>query len=242
MTFQELITFARQTHLDDTVDPYLWSDEQLFSYAGEAERQACRRGSCELILDEKLYLNLIAGQVRYALDLAILKIERVIWTDSNGDKIIEKTSERSLDNLATAWRQAEADKPTSYYVRGRFLYLDRAPTTAVIEQDATLNLQIWREPFQCTDLDAEPEIHLQHHEALAHWIAYRAFLLPDYDTRDIEQAQLHLSLFDQHFGDPLSASDIEYQIASTKRVQHLAAIPYRDHHRRSSSGWVRELR
>lgn len=241
MTFAEIITFARQTHLDDVVDPYLWSAEQLLTYAGEAERQACRRGACELILDEGLVISLVAGQVRYALDPATLKIERAIWTDASGDSLLEKTSERSLDNRDSNWRQDEADKPTRYYVRGRSLYLDRKPTAAAIEQDATLNLQVWREPFQAAALGIEPEVQLQHHEALAHWIAYRAFLLPDYDTRNTEQAALHLALFDQHFGKPLSASDIEYQLASTGFSQPFAAIPYRDIHRTTSSSWVSDL-
>lgn len=242
MTFQELIDDARVSHLDDAVEPYLWSDEQLLRFAGEAERQACRRGACTLIFDDSMTITLVADQASYSLDPAILRLERVLWTSTAGVALVEKTSERSLDNRELPeWRRAEAGPPSRYYVRGRMLFLDRVPTDADVTQDATLNLQVWREPVFEADVSSEPELQSQHHDALTHWIAYRALMIPDHEGVNKDIAAMHLGLFDQHFGKPLSASDIEYQIASTGDTQHLAAIPYRDHHRRSTSSWVREL-
>ena len=242
MTFEEIIDEARITHLNDAVEPFQWSDEQLLRFAGEAERQACRRGACTLIFDDALVIDLIPWQASYLLDPAILRVERAVWNSQAGVMLVEKTSEQSLDNRhLPEWRHQQAGPPSRFYIRGRTLFLDCAPTELDVEQDATLNLQVWREPLDDPQQCNEPEIPPQHHLLLTHWMTYRAFMMPDHAQASGEAALMHLEMFNQHFGQPLSASDLEYQISSTGYTQHLAAIPYRDRHRRSSSNWMREL-
>jgi hypothetical protein len=189
-----------------------------------------------------LTLTLVEGQPSYSLDPEILKIKRAIWIGESGVIVLEKTSEDALDAFQDGWRRQSAGPPTAYFIHGRTLYLDRAPTADDILQDATLNLQCWREPFG-TDQGAsdEPEINQVHHRALCYWGAHRALLRPDEDAMHKELGALNLQEFDAYFGKRVDAATLEYQLASTGVLQHSVGDAYRDTWRKQGRDWVAAL-
>lgn len=243
MTFAELEAVLREEFLDDTVEPYAFSEVMVQRLLRQAEVRACRCGACELIYDDTLTMPLVAGRRDYALDPAILKLPRVLWTSADGEGVVEKVTEDSLDSLELdVWRRIGDGSPVRCYVRGRTLLLDRLPTADDVAQDATLNLQVYREPFDGLDAEREePEIDERHHHALCYWAAYRCLARPDVDSAQAQIAKDNLALFHQHFGAPLDASMIEYQLASAGHLFHIAAEAYRDNYRSRGRGWVEEL-
>lgn len=241
MTFAELRTIVREEYLDDDTEPYRHSDAMLLRLLKEAEREACRRGSCELIADDALTLKLVAGRSAYTLEPEILKLKRVLWTSASGTVVLEKTSEDALDDFQSGWRQQSSGAPTAYFIHGRTLYLDRAPTADDIVQDATLNLQCWREPLGTDqDADDEPEINQVHHRALCYWAAHRALLRPDEDTQRQELSVINLKEFDAYFGVRVDASTLEYQLTSVGRVTY-SNTAYKDHWNNQASDWLADL-
>ena len=249
-TFSDIVTICREEFLDDHIGQeanYRHSTTMLLRLARDAEVEACRRGSCELIFDDALTLRVVADVRSYALDPILLKLKRVLWTDTAGDVLLEKTSERSLDDWDD-WRNQSAGSPSRYFIHGRTLYLERVPTAEDVAQDATLNLQGWRLPItydvgasEITSIASdEPEINAVNHLALCHWMAYRALSRPDEDTYKKELAMQNLALFEQAFGKPVDASTLEYQLASVGQVTHSNA-DYRDHWRKQASDWLAAL-
>jgi hypothetical protein len=248
-TFSDLVTICREEFLDDDVEPYRHSDTMLLRLARDAEMEACRRGSCKLIFDDTLTLRLVADVRSYALDPILLRLDRVLWTNTAGDQLLEKTSEQSLDDWDD-WRNQSAGSPSRYFIHGRTLYLERVPTAEDVAQDATLNLQGWRLPITydvgssaseiASIASDEPEINAVNHLALCHWMAYRALSRPDEDTFKKELAMQNLALFELAFGKPVDASTLEYQLASVGQVTHSNA-DYRDHWRKQASDWLAEL-
>jgi hypothetical protein len=156
--------------------------------------------------------------------------------------VLEKTNEDALDAFQDGWRRQSAGAPTAYFIHGRTLYLDRAPTADDIAQDATLNLQCWREPFGIDqDASDEPEINQIHHRALCYWAAHRALLRPDEDNQRKELGALNLQEFDAYFGKRVDASTLEYQLASTGVLQHSIGDAYRDTWRKQGRDWIAAL-
>lgn len=243
MTFAELETVLREEFLDDAVEPFAYPAPMVQRLLRQAEQQACRCGSCELIYDDTLTLRLVAGQRAYPLNPAILKLLRVLWMSADGEGVVEKVTEDSLDSLELdVWRRIGDGQPMRCYVRGRTLFLDRLPTAADVAQDATLNLQVWREPFDALDLGRyEPEIGERDHHALCYWAAYRCLARPDEDTHRAKLSADNLMLFHRHFGAPVAADLLEYQLASAEYLHPVAGGAYRDSYRSRRRDWVSEL-
>lgn len=242
-TWGELLAILREEYLDDTVIPFRYSDALLQRLLLQAEQEACRRGACELIFDESMTIPLTAGVMSYVLDSSILKLPRATWTSVSGTLLLEKISEESLDDFErTHWRQQAAGAPSRFYVHGRTLFLDHAPTDDDVAQDSTLTLQVWRGP-QATGqtVNDEPEIGVEHHEHLCPWAAFRALQRPDEDTQNLELALINRGLFEQHFGPPIEASTLIDQLASVGYFQPSTGNAYRDHWRHLGRRWVSEL-
>jgi hypothetical protein len=74
--------FRRPSRTDDNVKPYLASDEDVFDWMTEAERQACLRA--RLIYDETTRdicrVPVVPGRIRYNLDPRIREVADV-WVD-----------------------------------------------------------------------------------------------------------------------------------------------------------------
>lgn len=197
MTAGELLAIVRELHLDDTTEPYNWSDAFLLREIGRAQQQACYRQDLRHLYDDESFSHTVVEGVRsYALDPAILRIDEVQF---DGEPLTF-TTRSMLDLSRPGWRNTADGIPVSFYVQGRKLYLDRAPSVA--EDGLTLSIYAWREPLTTpADLVADDDLEWEGDpEQLAHWVAYRAFLRRDEDTQDKENAKLHLDLFNATFG------------------------------------------
>ena len=199
-----LIRIFRQ-RADDTAEPYLWQDVDLFAWATEAEREACVRA--RLIWDETsafLTLPLVPGQVVYAIDQRIDHIERVAVTLDAGGRPRDLCL-IGIDRIheSTDWAPGVGRPDFAARVRNS-LHLWPAPN-----QTGTFSIACYRHPLAAMEVDSdEPEIAEEHHESLVDWMLYRAYSTKDSEAEDQQRAAQALARFTGNFGERNSANVI----------------------------------
>jgi hypothetical protein len=246
MNRAQLVKMAREDYLDDVndaADPeplYRWSTRFLIRSLGEAERVACRSGSCRLIYDETTdetcTITLVAGTQSYAISPKVTRIERIMY---DGD-VLERVTPQDLDERVTGWRDYDAGPPGCCYVIGRMLYLDRAPSSS--EADDKITLHVWREPLAPPLDNEEPEIPSVYHEDLIHYMVYRAKLKRGEETYDPDGAKMALAQFQSRFGQENSVDVLERRLESPGFLQHhMGSTAYADLYRKKMTDWLRDL-
>lgn len=206
MTLRELIDIFRR-EVDDDVEPYLWTEEELIEYANDAEAEACRRA--RLLIDASTeaicQIAVVADTASYALDPRVIFVRRAKLAGSALP--LARASVRDMDDAAPGWdthtgtvRAYLSDVDT-----GR-LRLYRTPTV-----DGVLHLIVVRLPLtEMVSLDDSPEIHVRYQRSLRHWMHYRAYSKKDAETKDDKLAAEGMALFEQEFGKKSSAIDEEW--------------------------------
>lgn len=204
MTPYELIHIIREEFLDDVSDSVdvddtdlLYKDSMLLRLIGEAQRQACFRQDLRHLFDketaELCEIQLVAGQMDYALDARILRLHRVLCDG----EILHHITEAWMDAARARWRDSTGE-PRLFFVTERTLSLDRPPSAG------SLALEVWREPLMAPNMHDELEWTLDP-EKLGHWVAFRAFMRPDIGQEKMALSKMHRDLFDQAFGAEVSA-------------------------------------
>lgn len=199
-----LIRIFRQ-RADDTAEPYLWQDVDLFAWATEAEREACVRA--RLIWDDSsafLTLPLVPGQVVYAIDQRIDRIDRVTVVQDSGGRPFDLCL-TGIDSIHehSDWHP-RVGRPEVAARAGNSLHLWPAPN-----QTGTFSIACYRHPLAAMEMDSdEPEIAEEHHESLVDWMLYRAYSTKDSETEDQQRAAQALARFTANFGERNSANVI----------------------------------
>jgi hypothetical protein len=196
MTAGDLLAIIRYDYLDDAVEPYAWRDELLLREIGRAQQQACWRQDLRHLFDESFSISLIEGQRSYPLDPLILRIEQI--TLNNVPLLF--TTRADLDARLWGWRTFSDGAPERFYIDGRTLKLDRAPSAT--EAGSALALHVWRGPLtDPADITVDDDLEWEHDpEQLAHWVCHRAYLRRDEDTQNKEASMQHLAMFSATFG------------------------------------------
>lgn len=205
MTYGELISIIRSDLLDDIIpgtnegyENSAWSADFMLRETINAVKQACYRKDLRHIYDESFRIRLKAGVKSYSLDPEILRIEEITL---DGCPLFH-TSLQYLDGRVLGWRDYDEGTPRRFYIRGRTLILDRAPSQAY--GSTRLFLKVWREPFATSTVNDEIEWDMDV-EKLGHWVAFKAFSRRDEDTQDPKKAVEHLTLFNMAFGEEVPA-------------------------------------
>jgi hypothetical protein len=208
MLASALMTIIREDFLDDVSDADAgyasdarWSDAFILRQIGQAQRQACYRSDLRHLFDattaDICTIALTAGTQTYALDPRILRLHEV----RHDNRVLLHTSQARLDEVGHNWRSTLFTRaPGAFFVHQRTLTLDAAPISGA------LSLAVWREPLEDPEDDSELE-WLDDQEQLGHWVAYKAFLMPDEDLSNPQRAQMHLEAFNAAFGMPMTARE-----------------------------------
>jgi len=190
--------------VDDVATPYLWTDEEVMSYAVEAEDEACRRA--HLLKDSSTAaicsISLGAG-VNYAtLDSRIIRIGRVMV--SGQTLPLQKANMRDLDAQRPGWETATATRLEAVVTDWQtgMLRVYPTPISAV-----TISLSgVVRLPLtDMNDLEDTPEINARFHHSLVGYMIFKAFMKPDKQTYDQARAAVGLAEFEAEFGKKRSA-------------------------------------
>lgn len=204
MQLSDLFTLFRQ-EADDTVQPYLWDDDELLDFANDAQDEACRRA--RLLVDsstpEVTSLPVLAAE-NGLLDLD----ERIIFIRRarlSGRAALLRMNMQDMENWNPLWQDMLAGTPTMFitdYTTGKLLLWPKP------DADTTLLLTVVRTPMVVMDSpDATPEIAPRHHRSLRFWMLYRAYSKHDSEARDEKKAAENLALFEQEFGKKSAAID-----------------------------------
>ncbi len=195
---------------DDASEPYLYSDVNIARWAAEAEREACVRAN--LIYDTTssfLAITVVDGTATYAIDERIVRIDRILYTPTNG-------TATKLTNVGIEWLEDADDgfqrtgKPTHFArtAQGTIRLWPEPDSGAV----GALALAVYRLPLSDLEDGAdEPEIGIVHHEGLIDWMLYRAYQGKDGEASDPERSKYHLNEFEARFGPRPTAKQLRKQ-------------------------------
>ena len=189
MYVQDLVDFVRQNMLDDTVEPYLWSDDTLSLLAKEAERQACIRA--DLLIDSTTYyFDTIKGTDLYPISNNIIRPLKLFY-NNNGITIevfkygIGKNTVLNTEGIPYQYRFVDNNTIKLY------------PTP-----DNVYHINIIASIYPPNTSQFNFDISEQYQSDLKYYIAGQALLTQDLDAKDINKAQFFLSKFDEAFGLP----------------------------------------
>lgn len=206
MTRDDLIKQFR-TLAQDTVAPYLFSNEQIGGWLIEAESEAAIRGRMlhESANADVCEISMTVGVTVYPLHPALYEVTHfsLRLDGETRREPIKLVSPEYLDESVPDWRDHTG--------RPRFAIQTETSVRLVPTPDkaGTLLLEGYRLPL--TGLGntgtSKPEIHLAHHTYLIHWALHKAYSIPDAETFDPNRSVLAERVFTDYFG-PRPDSDL----------------------------------
>lgn len=218
MTLAELRARARLL-LDDSAQPYLWSNAEIDYNINEALRQACVRGR---LLRREDTVSVVAEQAVYELPDYFDPWQVIrVWLSSQSDIELTKRSRPELVREYCTYDLGDGT-PIHYRLDGRNgdgpFFIELSPTPDAAD---TLNIEYIAVPCPLTTDTARPEIPLYYHEKLMSGVLMLCYQKRDADTFDTHAAQRHAEEFTRHFGPDYSALELNH----IQTQQHYAVIP-----------------
>lgn len=206
MKRSELLADCRDV-LDDSAEPYRWSDAKLTTWLNEAVKEACLRG--RLLRDTDIdtavtQVSVVANTQTYEIDNTILIVRRAQLLESARRDPLCRTTIEQLDQHLYNWR-TDVREPRYCAVNYSTRRLTLAP---VPDQSYTLQLTVDRVPTESEELVSDsdiPVIQEIYHSDLKHWVAYRAYERRDEETVNDGASMRHLEIFTRRFGERPSA-------------------------------------
>ncbi len=185
MNAGELLAVFR-SEMADTVEPYLWSDEEFYVYADDAQVMFCRKtdGIPDATTTEITQLSIKAGVEWYDVHPRIKKL-RVANHADNGEPV-------EIMNPETAQSKGVRFRGTVGRVRVIVWGLEDGKVRVWPKptEDETIELAVFRLPLtSVTDEDSTFEIPEQHHLHLLNWVKSRSYLKQDTETIDKNKAR-----------------------------------------------------
>lgn len=201
MKLGDLIRIWR-SDVDDQTMPQLWSDEEAYDYANDAQNEACRRA--RLLVDttttEITTIDVVAEAATYGLDPRVLFVRKARFAGSAG---LQRMSLADMEAFNPTWEDSSPGTPQMFICDVDTGTICLWPPPA---EDGTLIMTVVRDPLvEMNDDDDVPEIAARYHRSLRHWMTYRACMKPDDETFDPKKAASALALFEEEFGKKSSA-------------------------------------
>lgn len=173
----------------DTVQPYLWSDDEVFRYMDEAQIMFCRLGFgiADVTTPEVVRVPVTAGEEYADLHPSILTIRQARLASTGREIAI-----RNLLDAATAGDDYGIFVRTVEHrpgpVRGVVIgeEQDKCRWVSIPEVDDEVILSVYRLPLAeiTGDTEQEFEIRREHHMSLMLWMKHLAYLKQDAETFD----------------------------------------------------------
>jgi hypothetical protein len=210
MNLLQLRTAARE-RLDDTVQPYGWSDDELNGFINEAVNEAALRA--RLLIDSTTAdcctVDVTLGTATYALNAAVFEVKRVVITDNN--RKLCRVGYEDLDRNRLDWED-DTGMPEYYFLDNEQLGVTSLVLYPVPDADLTLNLTVFRLPLAAMAQDEDTnEIPERHQSDLLHWACHLAYLKQDADTLNSSKADYYEQKFTQAFGLKQNAELVDWR-------------------------------
>ncbi len=162
MNVTEIIGLERESILDDTKEPYLWSNTELVFCLNEAINELCR--DSWIITDQTTpsltQLKLLSNVGLYTLDDRIVNVKSARLASGNQwGRPLTKTSENKLDQTVMNWRE-RSGTPREYALDAASAYLSVYPKfDAVGEVVGSANISFAAASKKITRPDATLTTH-----------------------------------------------------------------------------------
>ena len=212
----------------DTVEPNLFSAEDVADWLTDAEAQAAIRA--RLLLDDYTpavcVVPVVAGTHSYKLHAKLYELVTVRFKATGATRSVPLnlvTREWLNDNVRD-WRDADDWHHMDYCHRYAVQSETGLRIVPVPAEAGELLIEGYRLPLKplANEYD-KPEIHEASHEKLIYWALHRAFSVSDAEAFDPQRAQEAREEFERHFGSPVDA-DLR-RSTRTDQVQHNTAYP-----------------
>jgi len=195
MLVTDLVSLVRTLYLDDTVEPYLWSDDVLTTLALQAEVEACKRANL-LINSSDYNITTTEGIDIYNLSSNIIKVVR---------------AEVVVGNIVTEIVRKPLCETGYIKVKGSPLYYEYIDNNSVRVYpipDKTYEIKLYASVLPTTTEMDEFQIPSQYHNNLGYYVAAKALLSADLDATDTTKARYFEELFDRSFGSAKDAKSL----------------------------------
>lgn len=179
-----------RSDVDDVVETFLWSDDEVFGYMGDAQQMLCRlTGGLRDATSAVTQLAVIDGEPWVDLDPSILRVRSAeLLSTHRPVRILSYEDQAAAPLSANSW-------PANWSTE---MYLDGPVTAAIIGMeeeklrliripvaDDTLSLLVDRLPLQAFEALPEAfEVRAEHHLALLLWMKHLAYGKQDAETFD----------------------------------------------------------
>lgn len=180
MTTEDLFDLFR-SEMSDTVEPYLWSNNEVLSYIDDAQKMLCRltEGIEDARTPDIVEIDVVPATEWYPLSPLVLKIRDAVRSD-NGHSVTLINQERMRERCAYFDGRVG---PLNMLVQGMDKHALRA--WPVPNETVTVNLTVFRLPLLTVDdFDVELEVDEQHHRHLLLWMKSLAYDKQDAETID----------------------------------------------------------
>jgi hypothetical protein len=197
-----------RSEADDATEEYLWTPEEVYEFANDAQREACRRA--RLLRDSSTtaicQIAVTSSNALYTLDPRVLFVRRAKLASRSRPLVPHFLADMDSDSPGWDTLTGIVDSFLPDYETGK-LRLFRIPTA-----NDTLNLTVIRLPLaDMADPEADsPEISPAYHRSLVYWMLYRAYSKHDSETRNDKAAMENLAMFEQEFGKRSPAFDEQW--------------------------------
>lgn len=185
MNSSELLDLYR-SEMEDTLEPFLWSDEDIFRYANEAQKKLVRDtgGIPDGTTAAVTRIAVTTATDWYALHSSILQIRTASRADTGRPIEVlnfEDMPQRRwyFDGVVGVLRALVIG------IERHKLRVWQYPTEAV-----NVDLTVFRLPLvEITDAgDQEFEVDVEHHQSLLYWMRHLGYLKQDAETYDKNKA------------------------------------------------------
>lgn len=196
-TLSALFTRSR-SYLHDTIEPYLWSNDELTGIYNELVRDLCL--DFPVIEDRTTAAicaySYLADATTITVHAAIRNIERA--KIDGEDSLLTMTSRDAMDTEYPNWEEATSDTPTRLIIRGLGNHIVRLYPPALVA--GTLDLDVIRGPLVdavwATDSAVDTALGIDD-AILVHGVVARALLVGDRDAEDIAKSEKHEQLYEE---------------------------------------------
>lgn len=197
-TPKELIeAFRNMTR--DTVEPYLWSDAELYQYATQGEATVAQRTDC--ITDSSsvaAVLDISAGEAEVDMHPSIVRVKAAYLLSSTQQKALEL---RTIDGVRESDLFIRTGEPARLIFGATAGKMRLYPIPV---EDGVLQLVLIRLPLKTlTDSSTKFEVPFAYTTAILEWMRYRAYAKLDSDTYDPGQSEKGYAAFGEQISNIL---------------------------------------
>lgn len=177
-----LAKLFRTSVVFDNVEPYLWSDSEVYSYMDRAVRKFCVevRGIADANTTEITEVMVVTGEMYSPIDPRVMQVRSMFNVTSN----VDMQPFNSLEIGEKRLRQGGAVIGYSFNDED-----NKVRWNAVPQADEVVQMSVYRFPLESiTGKACDIELPEEHHEALMDWMAHLAYLKHDPETYDPQRS------------------------------------------------------